>query len=88
MRFTSGQWKSFDLRVDERFGQAGSAGESEEAVLELTARARASYGVEFERFLKDVQVVAAVGPADRGADGRGVEQVAKRGLVDHVCKLM
>ena len=59
-----------DLGVDERFGQSGIACESEEAVLELAARARASYGVEFERFLEDVQVVAAVGPADRGADGR------------------
>jgi hypothetical protein len=77
-----------DSGVDQRFGQAGFAGKGEEAVLELAARAGAAGCVELQRLVEDVEVVAAVGPADRGLDGALVEELAERGLVDHVRELV
>jgi hypothetical protein len=77
-----------DSGVDQRFGQAGFAGKGEEAVLELAARAGAARLVELERLLEHVQVVAPIGPLDRGTDGALVKQLAERGLVDHIRELM
>jgi len=46
----------FDLRVDKRFGQAGVACKSEEAILEFAARAGAARVVEREGRVQDVEL--------------------------------
>ncbi len=91
-RLSSGQWKSTSMSstwvLTSGSGSPDSLVRARKRSSSSLRGARAASGVELERAFEHLEIVAAVGPGHRGADGALVEQVAERGLVDHVRELV